>query len=323
MVDFQKLLARDKILKESGTAIVPTDDIRWRRAFVGHFAGRDSWRSHEIHITDLINCCMTSYRRKLFPEEATAGAAEVEARYGKLLTWNRGIAFDQILTESFTEGKHHFKVNDIEASVDTMFEGVPYEFTSSNFVPKVVKTIWEAMEPVPDLGGKYEYKVEQARLYMAGLGVRMAKLKIVELIGKVPREFTFEVHMTPAALAKKRVELLTRRDILWNTLRWGSWSSIPPEFRPILKDALCAANREGICEDWAWAKAHPNEMDKAWMEWIYEHDKRNGFGAHPAKEGEARSSQYKGQRPVDQTGPDGSPGPTTFRRIVRAEPAKR
>ena len=233
--------------------IKKVDDPEFRKALISTFTERDNPRRFQIHFTDLIVCLCCSAMHKVLPEEAT------DERYDAILTWTRGLAFDSTITSRMS-GKTAVEIDGTMGEIDMMFQDMPYELTSSVFISNRVKQS-------DDLDGKYQYKQQQLRFYMAAIGSTRGRLKIVEVAksNSDTRYHTWEIEMTPLELARDRIILVNRKNILKHALRTGSLAQmerLSNIYCPILKDSRCIDPETSLCKN-----LRQQNWTESWKQW--------------------------------------------------------
>ena len=243
------------------------DDPQFREAIMQTFSERDSPRRYEIHFTDLINCLFCSFQHKVLLDEPS------DDRYDAILTWARGLAFDSVITSRISK-KTLIVLGGAQGEVDMVFQGMPYELTSSLFMAKATKES-------DDLAGRYQYKQTQLRYYMAALSKPIGRLKIIEQAGQkhqnesLPgtREHTWQIEMTPLELSKERRRIIDLAIILKKALQTGRWQMLR-DFSPITGDSRCASASETdipICQNYLDTIRKPvmeRTLLSSWRTWI-------------------------------------------------------
>jgi hypothetical protein len=259
--------------------IVHQDDPEFRKLMIGAFLDKGDHRRFEIHFTDLINCLMCTYMRKVMPERRDDG------RYSDILDWSGGLVFDTTITNVFG-GKRRVGIGDAQGDIDMMVpvsslgRSIPYELTSTMFLPRDIIRMVEKRE-------RYAYKINQLKLYMAALCEPSGKFKVLQRFkprqevsdnhampwdGPKKRfqviEHTFSIELTPLDLARLRIAIIKRARCLQTALSSpGAWNLIPENYRPILKDSWCK-DENGICRSYQWAKTHYQNVLDAWKIWL-------------------------------------------------------
>ena len=259
--------------------IVHTDDPEFRSLMIGAFLDRGDHRKFEIHFTDLINCLMCCYMRKIMPERRD------DSKYTDILDWGGGLVFDTTITNLFG-GKTRVGIGEAQGDIDMMVplpsvgRPIPYELTSTMFLPRDIIGMVQRRE-------RYAYKIDQLKLYMAALCETSGKFKVLQRFkprnsepdghampweGPKKRfqviEHTFSIELTPIDLARLRIAIIKRARSLITALSSPSaWNLIPENYRPILKDSWCK-DEKGICNSYQWARTHPEKTYKAWRNWL-------------------------------------------------------
>jgi hypothetical protein len=236
------------------------DDAPFRKETVKAFHWHDSSRRFELHFTDIITCLLCSVKRKILPENGI----DPNESYGQILSFVRGLGFDNLITERIS-GKTTVWIDGMQGNIDMIFHQIPYELTSSIYVGNSVKNS-------DDLAGKYRYKIEQLKAYMAGLGSTIGRLKLIEVASRPPSEFTWELSLSPLELAHLRIDLIRRKDLLTEALATGNIQKLF-ELRemvtPILKDSFCLDHQTGYCKEWPLFQGKKwYDFQRAHKEWL-------------------------------------------------------
>ncbi len=260
------------------------DDRRFRETVVKNFHWHNSNRRYELHFTDLINCLLCTVKRKVLPD---GDADDFEESYTQVLDWIGGLGFDNLITERIS-GKTTTWIDGAQGNVDMVFENIPYELTSTLYLNQKVKA---ANDDLMDT--YYRYKLEQLRLYMAGIGKTTGKLKIIERAGDRggmylalasflngkriykrprPKEHTWKVEMTPLELAHVRIDFIRRKDLLCEALATGNITKLfelRDTVAPILKTSFCTDKETGYCREWPLFQGKNWHLfQKAQREWL-------------------------------------------------------
>lgn len=250
------------------------DDAEFRREAVKNFHWHDSSRRFELHFTDFINCLLCSLKRKVLPD---GDRDDLKESYTQVLDWVGGLGFDNLITERIS-GKTVTRIDGAQGNVDMIFRGVPYELTSTLYLAKKVKESNDISETY------YRYKLEQLKLYMAGIGKTEGRLKIIERAGgrrvddsgkpygrPRPVEHTWRVIVTPLELAHTRIDFIQRKNVLTEALATGNISrlfELRDTYTPILKTSFCA-KENGYCREWPLFQGKNWYLfQKAWKEWF-------------------------------------------------------
>src|SRR5439155_8538921 len=123
-----------------------------------------------------------------------------------------------------------------------------------------------------DLDGKYGYKIEQLKMYMAGLPSTSGRLKIIEVAGRPPTEHTWNLGLDPLDLAHVRIATINRKDVLMRALATGSLIQIlklKHIYAPILKSSFCA-DETGFCKEIKMLRneTYRRKWQTGWREWL-------------------------------------------------------